>query len=25
VQFFKFPDDLANHVNDPPDPNYDFW
>jgi prepilin-type N-terminal cleavage/methylation domain-containing protein len=25
VQFFKFPDDLANHMGDTPDPNYLFW
>jgi len=25
VEFFKFPADLANHLSDPPDPNYLFW
>jgi prepilin-type N-terminal cleavage/methylation domain-containing protein len=25
VQYFKFPDDLSQHVGDPPDPNYLFW
>jgi prepilin-type N-terminal cleavage/methylation domain-containing protein len=25
VEFYKFPDDLANHINDNPDPNYLFW
>jgi prepilin-type N-terminal cleavage/methylation domain-containing protein len=25
VAFFRFPDDLASHINDLPDPNYLFW
>src|SRR6266568_6490013 len=25
VEFYKFPADLANHINDLPDPNYLFW
>lgn len=25
VAYFKFPDDLASHMNDLPDPNYLFW
>jgi prepilin-type N-terminal cleavage/methylation domain-containing protein len=25
VEFYKFPDDLANHMNDTPNPNYLFW
>ena len=25
VSFYKFPDDLASHINDLPDPNYLFW
>jgi hypothetical protein len=25
VIYYKFPDDLANHINDLPDPNYLFW
>jgi len=25
VAFFRFPDDLASHMNDLPDPNYLFW
>jgi prepilin-type N-terminal cleavage/methylation domain-containing protein len=25
VQYFKFPDDLPQHLGDPPDPNYLFW
>jgi len=25
VSFFRFPDDLASHMNDLPDPNYLFW
>jgi prepilin-type N-terminal cleavage/methylation domain-containing protein len=25
VEFYKFPDDLANHIGDTPDPNYLFW
>jgi prepilin-type N-terminal cleavage/methylation domain-containing protein len=25
VAFYKFPDDLANHMNDAPDPSYLFW
>jgi prepilin-type N-terminal cleavage/methylation domain-containing protein len=25
VEFYKFPADLASHINDVPDPNYLFW
>jgi prepilin-type N-terminal cleavage/methylation domain-containing protein len=25
VEFYKFPDDLANYINTTPDPNYLFW
>jgi prepilin-type N-terminal cleavage/methylation domain-containing protein len=25
VEFYKFPDDLANHISDTPNPNYLFW